>query len=189
VKRQFGMFVLLAALAPPGLAAERYTFDPTHSAPVFEFTHLGLTTQTGRFDRAGGEMVIDRAAHKGSVTYEVETASLNMGYGTETPDSAGYQLFQVGKFPKIRFNSTRLDFDAAGNVIAAAGRLTLLGVTRPLTVTVSGFKCSVAPLLKKMMCAGNISATVKRSDFGMIDYIPNISDEIRVSVPVEAYRN
>ncbi len=189
MKRRPGLIAILVALTPPVYSAERYVIDPAHSAPVFEFQHLGLTTQSGRFDKAGGFIVIDRAAHKGSVDYEVDTASLNMGYGTETADSAGYQLFQVGKFPKIRFHSTRLEFDNAGNVTAAVGELTLLGVTRPQTVTVSGFRCSVHPLLKKMMCAGNIDASIKRSDFGMIKYIPNISDEIKITVPVEAYKN
>jgi polyisoprenoid-binding protein YceI len=42
---------------------------------------------------------------------------------------------------------------------------------------------------KKAMCAGDIAATIKRSDYGMNKYIPTVSDEIRISVPVEAYRN
>jgi polyisoprenoid-binding protein YceI len=39
------------------------------------------------------------------------------------------------------------------------------------------------------MCAGNISATVKRSEFGMMRYIPAISDEVKVSIPIEAYKD
>jgi len=39
------------------------------------------------------------------------------------------------------------------------------------------------------MCAGDISATIKRSDFGMTKYIPTVSDDIKISVPVEAYRD
>ncbi len=54
---------------------------------------------------------------------------------------------------------------------------------------VSRFKCSVNPMNKKMMCVGNITATVKRSDFGMVRYIPAISDEIKITVPVEAYKD
>ena len=33
------------------------------------------------------------------------------------------------------------------------------------------------------------AATIKRSEFGMTKYIPTVSDEIRISVPVEAYRD
>jgi polyisoprenoid-binding protein YceI len=173
----------------PANAADSYTMDTVHSIPAFEFSHLGMTTQTGRFDKAKGTVVLDRAAHKGSISYEVDTGSLNMGFGTETPESPGYQLFEVTKFPAISFKSDDLFFDDDNNVIAAEGQLSLLGVTKPINVWVSRFKCSVNPMNKKDMCAANITATVKRSEFGMIQYLPGISDEIKISVPVEAYKD
>src|SRR5450631_2651296 len=125
-------------LAGPALAlaADSYMLDTVHSAPVFEFKHLGITTQSGRFNRAGGTVTLDPAARKGSVNYEVETSSLNMGYGAEGPESPGYQLFDVGHFPKITFSSSKLTFGKAGSVVAAEGQLNLLGVSRPLTVSV-----------------------------------------------------
>jgi len=189
VRCRFGIVALSAVMAGPTFAADRYTLDWAHSAPVFEFKHLGLTTQTGRFDKAAGVVVLDLRARKGSVTYEVETASLNMGFGTETPDSPGYRLFDVTRFSKVTFKSTKLIFDDGNRVIAADGQLTMLGVTRPLTVTVTGFKCSVNQMNRKMMCAGDVTATIMRSQFGMVGYIPGISDEIKVSVPVEAYKD
>ena len=42
---------------------------------------------------------------------------------------------------------------------------------------------------KKMMCTGNITTSIKRSDFGMVRFIPAISDEVKISVPVEAYKD
>jgi len=136
-----------------------------------------------------GTVVLDPRTRSGSVTYEVETASLNMGVGTETPDSPGFDLFQIARFPRITFRSSRLIFDKNNEVIAAEGRLTLLGVTKHVTVMVNRFKCSVNPLSKRRMCAGDATATITRSDFGMIKYIPAISDEIKISVPVEAYKD
>jgi polyisoprenoid-binding protein YceI len=183
------LIALSAALAGPALAADNYTLDSLHSIPVFEFKHLGLTTQTGRFEKVSGTVVLDPVARQGSVSYEVETSSLNMGFGTENPDSPGYRLFDVAKYPKIIFRSTRLMFDNHNAVTAAVGQITLLGVTKPLTVTVNRFRCSANPMNKKMMCAGNVTATIKRSDFGMVGYIPVISDEINLNIPVEAYKN
>lgn len=186
---RFGIVAWSAVMAGPTFAADSYTMDWAHSAPAFEFKHLGLTTQTGRFDKAAGVVVLDLRARKGSVTYEVETASLNMGVGTETPGSPGYRLFDVTRFSKITFRSTKLIFDKSNGVVAADGQLTLLGVTKPLTVTVDHFKCSISQMNKKMMCAGDVTATIKRSDFGMVGYLPGISDEIKVNVPVEAYKD
>ena len=163
--------------------------DASHCIPVFEFKHLGMTTQTGRFDKVDGTFSMDRDARVGHVLFNIETASLNMGFGTETPNSPGYHLFDVARFPVMTFKSDKLVFDDSKNVVAAAGQLTMLGVTKPITVSVSRFKCSLNPMIQKMMCAGNISATVKRSEFGMMRYIPAISDEVKVSIPIEAYKD
>jgi polyisoprenoid-binding protein YceI len=180
--------VSLAVSSLSAFGADRYLLDTTHSIPTFEFKHLGATTQSGRFDKASGKVVLDFATHSGSVIYVVDTASLNMGFGTETPQSPGYRLLEVTQFPKITFRAATLIFNRANEIVAAKGHLTMLGVTRPLTVAVHHFQCSQNPLNKKQMCVGEISATIKRSQFGMNAYIPGISDEIDVSVPVEAYK-
>jgi len=184
-----GVIAALVILAGPAFAVDSYTIDPAHSIPAFEFSHLGLTTQTGRFDKAKGVVFLDFGTRKGSVTFEIDTASLNMGFGTQTDSSPGYHLFEVEKYPSITFKSNRLIFDNNNAVIAAEGQFTMLGVTRPLTVKVERFNCSLNPMNRKAMCAGNITANIKRSDFGMVRFIPAISDEVKISVPVEAYRN
>ncbi len=182
------VLALLACVVLPGRAAYTYVLDAIHSVPVFEFTHLGLSTQSGRFDRVQGRIVLDRAARTGKVEFTIDAASLNMGYGTATPDSPGFQLLRVREFSSIQFQSEQLFFDDQSRVVAAAGHLTLLGVTRPLTLWVSRFACSISPTAKVELCTGNITATVKRSEFGMLAFIPAISDEVRVIVPVEAYQ-
>lgn len=179
----------MLSLALPTFAAKNYTMDSSHCIPVFEFKHLGLTTQSGRFDKVNGTVSIDRDAHVGSVIFNIETASLNMGFGTATSNSPGYNLLEVTKFPTMTFKSDKLFFDDKKNVVAAAGQLTLLGITKPITVWVSRFKCSVNPMFQKMMCAGNISARLNRSEFGMLSYIPAISDEIKINIPIEAYKD
>jgi polyisoprenoid-binding protein YceI len=187
--RRFICAAWTAFAVQPALAADTYALDAAHSIPTFEFTHLGVTAQTGRFDRAHGTVTLDPVRHAGSVRYDIDTASLNMGTGTETPDSAGFQLFQVAKFPTITFRSDDFYFDGSDRVVAASGRLTLLGVTHPLTVWVSHFKCSVNPMNRRQMCSGNVDATLNRSEWGMMRFIPAISDEIKISVPVEAYKD
>lgn len=188
MKYVLAVLTSLTCVAMPVCAADTYVFDVIHSVPVFEFKHLGLTTQTGRFDKVQGSIVLDRSTKSGSVKFTIESASLNMGFGTATPDSAGFALLRVREFSSIEFHSTQLFYDDQLRVVAASGQLTLLGVTKPLTVWVSRFSCSMSPTFKVEMCSGNISATVKRSEFGMLAYIPGISDEVKVRVPVEAYK-
>ena len=178
---------LLVCWASSVQATETYIFDTLHSKPTFEFKHLGLTTQSGRFDKVQGTVTLDRPARTGRVHFIIESASLNMGYGTATPDSPGFKLLQVDHYPTIEYRSEELFFDDQQRVLAATGVLTLLGVSKPVTLWLSRFSCTFSNTFKVEMCTANISASLLRSEFGMRDYIPAISDEVRLSIPVEAY--
>lgn len=188
MKKYLVACLLTGLLAAPAFSAETYIFDPEYTIPVFEVEHLGFTTQRGRFDKAEGKAVLDFAAKKGSVEFTVFTHSLDMGSRAWTVHVSSEGLFDVDKFPTITFKSDRLIFDG-DKVAAAEGQFTLLGVTKPLKVTVNRFACAANPINKKFMCSGDITAIIKRSDFGMTKYIPTVSDEIKISVPVESYRD
>ena len=175
-------------LAAPAFSADTYTMDPEYTIPVFEVEHLGFTTQRGRFDKTDGKVVLDFAAKTGSVKFTVHTNSLDMGSRAWTIHVSSEGLFNIEKYPTMSFASDKLIFDG-DKVVAAEGQFTLLGVTKPLRVTVNRFGCGTHPLNKKFMCAGDIAASIKRSDFGMTKYIPTVSDEIKINVPVEAYRD
>jgi len=169
-------------------AADTYTFDPEYTIPVFEVGHLGFTTQRGRFDKTQGKVVLDIAAKKGNVEFTVFTKSLDMGSRAWTFHVSSEGLFNVEKFPTMTYKSDHLVFEN-DKVVAAEGEFTLLGITKPLTVKVNRFACGANPINHKFMCSGDITATIKRSDFGMTKYIPTVSDEISISVPVESYRD
>jgi polyisoprenoid-binding protein YceI len=85
----------------------------------------------------------------------------------------------------MRFVSDKLIFDG-DRVVAAEGKLTLLGTTRQLTLTVSNFRCAPHPLTRKKTCGADISTTIQRMQFGMAKFIPLISDKVNISSPVEA---
>jgi len=86
------------------------------------------------------------------------------------------------------FKSDRLIF-VNQKVVAADGQFTMLGVTKPLTVTVNNFQCGISPIDKKQVCSGDITAMLKRSDFGLTKYIPAVSDEVSVNISVDAYKD
>jgi polyisoprenoid-binding protein YceI len=178
----------ILAFAAPAHSADTYTMDPEYTIPVFEVGHLGFTTQRGHFDKTEGKVALDFAAKSGSVDLTIYTNSLDMGSRAWTIHVSSEGLFNVEKFPTIKYHSDKLVFEG-DKVVAAEGDMTLLGVTRPVKVTVNRFACAVNPVNKKFLCAGDIAANIKRSDFGMTKYIPTVSDEIRISVPVEAYRD
>jgi polyisoprenoid-binding protein YceI len=182
--------ILLASsvLNRPAFAADNYTIDPEFSIPNFEVTRVGFSTQYGRFNKAEGTLAIDLAAKTGSVDFTVYTGSIDMGSAAWTSHLSDEGLFNVKVFPTMNFKSNKLIFDH-NKIVAAEGQFTMLGVTKPLKLAVSNFHCGANPTNKKQMCTGNVSATVRRSEFGLGKYIPAVSDEVKVSVPVEAYKN
>lgn len=169
-------------------AVDTYTIDGTHTFPVFEVNHLGYSVQHGRFNKTSGSITLDMAQKKGSVDLTIETSSLDMGFALWDEHMAAEGFFNSAKFPTMTFKSTKLVFKD-DKVVAAEGDFTLLGVTKPLTVTVKSFSCGEHPYYKKAMCGANIGGVIKRSDFGMSKGVPAISDEIKIHVPVEAFKN
>lgn len=181
--------ILLASLlAAPALAADNYTIDSRHTWPVFEINHMGFSTQRGRFNKSSGKITLDTAAKKGSVELVIETASIDMGLDKWDEHMKSDEFFNVAKFPTMRFVSDKLVFDG-DKVVAAEGSFTMLGVTKPLTLTVSNFRCAMHPMAKKPACGADISATLKRSEFGMSKYVPMVSDEVKLFSPVEALKD
>lgn len=181
--------VLSAVLTAPALAApETYTVDPRHTWPVFEINHFGFSTQRGRFDKSSGKILLDRSAKSGTVDLAIETASIDMGLDKWNDHMKSEDFFNAAKFPLMSFKSTKLVFDG-DKVVGAEGDFTLLGVTKPVKLTVSGFRCAPNPIAKKDACGADISTTIKRSDFGMTKYLPNVGDVVKIMVPLEAFKD
>lgn len=180
--------ILASVITVPAYAAESYTIDHTHTWPMFEVNHLGFSTQRGRFNNTSGKITLDTAAKKGSVDLVIGTDSLDMGFDKWDEHMKSADFFNAKFFPMMRFTSDKLVFEG-DKVVAAEGYFTLLGVTKPLTLTVSNFRCAPHPMNKKQTCGAEISATLKRSEFGMTKYVPAVSDEVKISVPVEAIKD
>ncbi|MCX7151548.1 MAG: YceI family protein [Proteobacteria bacterium] len=187
---------LMAALPVVAFAApESYTMDPYHTYPQFEVDHLGFSKMRGRFDKSAGKFTIDKAAKTGSLELTVQTASLSTGDNDKgnRPRARDEHLrsadfFNVAEFPTMTYKATSVKFNG-DNVASIDGSLTLLGVTKPLTLTMDGWKCGPHPANKKEMCGGNATGIIKRSDFGMKYIIPLVGDELKLWVEVEAYKD
>ncbi|MBI4949414.1 MAG: polyisoprenoid-binding protein [Deltaproteobacteria bacterium] len=180
----FCLSVLL--LATPSFA-EDFTIDPRHTFPSFEVSHMGLSTQRGRFNSTSGKITLDRVAKTGSIELEIDATTVNTGLAELEKHMRAEDFFNVEKFPKITFKSTSVAFEGE-DPRSVEGAITLLGVTRPLTLSISSFNCRVHPMTKKYVCGADASATLKRSEFGMIYAIPAVSDEVRLVIQVEAIR-
>jgi polyisoprenoid-binding protein YceI len=186
--KHIATLLISSTLAATAFAADSYTIDPGFSAATFEIARVGFSSQSGRFNKTSGKLTIDFAAKAGSVDFTIQTASMDMGSAAWTSHLADEELFNVKKFPTMHYKSDKLIFEG-DKVVASEGQFTMRGVTKPLSLTVKNFQCGVNPMNKKQTCSGNVYATLKRSDFGLTRYIPVVSDEVSISVPVDAYKH
>ena len=192
MKTRLALVAALVSAPVLALAApENYPLDPTHTYPSFHVEHWGLSQMHGRFDKTSGKFSFDRAAKTGSTELTIDTASLTTGDSVKgnRPQSRDDHLksadfFNVKEFPTMTFKSTRVTF--AGELPSAVeGNLTLLGVTKPVSLTFERFKCGQNPFTKKDRCGGNAVGKFKRSDFGMKYAVPAVGDEVTLNIEFE----
>lgn len=178
----------LASAAPASAAPETYVLDSTHTTPMFEVMHLSMSRQRGFFTNTIGRITLDRAAKQGAIDVEIGVGSIVTASRVLTDVLKRDDYFNAEKFPVMRFSAKEIVFD--GDVpVAANGELTLLGVTRPLKLTIDSFRCGTHPYTRRQMCGAEASATFRRSEFGMTAGIPAAAgDEVRIVIPVEAFK-
>jgi len=186
--KRFAILAIAASISNAAIAApETYVIDSTHSMPRFSYSHFGYSTQLSHFDQASGKITIDRAAKTGSVDVTIDTTSVNTGFPLFNEHIQAEDFLNTAKFPKATFISSKMNFEG-DKPSTIDGTLTLKGVSKPVTLTVTSFMCMPHPMLKKDACGANASTVVKRTDFNMGKYAPYVGDEVTISLPVEAVK-
>jgi polyisoprenoid-binding protein YceI len=185
---------LLLSLALPVSAfasPESFTIDPLHTYPNFT-VERNLSALSGRFDKTTGKFTIDRVAKTGAVDLVIEVASVTTGDSDKGSRARSrddhlrqVDFFNAAEFPRMTFKSTKVNFGAELPA-SVEGNLTLLGVTKPVSLTFERFKCGQNNFTKKDRCGGNAVGKIKRSDFGMKYGVPGIGDEIALNISFEA---
>jgi polyisoprenoid-binding protein YceI len=185
---KIALAVLVSTFAAGALAApETFNVEPTHTYPRFEYSHFGYSNQQQRFDKTSGKLVIDRAAKTGSVDVTIDATSVNTGYALFNQHIQGADFFDTAKHPTITFKSNKVKFEG-DKPVAIEGELTIKGVTKPVTLTVTSFHSMPHPMLKKDAIGANASAKVKRSEFNMGKNVPYVSDEVTLTIAVDAIK-
>lgn len=174
----------LAAAAAP----ETYALDPNHTFAHFALDYIGYATLYGRFDKTSGQFTIDAAAKSATLEVAIDTASVSTGDNERgaRPRSRDEHLrsadfFNVAEFPRMTYRSTNVRF-SGDSPVEIEGHLSLLGVSRPLTLKLERWLCKPHLFYKKPHCGGNASGTLKRSEFGMKYAIPALGDDISITI-------
>jgi polyisoprenoid-binding protein YceI len=177
---------LFAALAGSAIAAPvTYGVDGSHTFPRFSYSHFGYSTQLSSFKSTTGKVVFDAEAKTGSVDITIDMKSVNTGFEVFDGHIQGEDFFDTAKFPTATFKSTKVVFEG-DKPKTVEGNLTIKGVTKPVTLTVTGFQAMPHPMMKKPAIGANAFTTIKRSEFNAGKYVPYVGDEVRIDIALEA---
>ena len=182
-------FIASAASPALTLAAEQYKIDPNHTFVHFAVVHTGVSSVRGRFSVAKGNASLDAAKQEATVMVEIDARSVDTGVKQLDGILVGETFFDVTKFRTATFSGRAVQF-TDGVPTAFEGELTVKGITHPVRVTAERFVCQEVTVLviKHFVCGGDLTGTLKRSDFGMSKYLSMVSDEVHLTISVEAIR-
>ncbi len=180
--------LLLLVATAPAWATESFTLDPGHTFPSFEIRHQGVSTMRGKFNRVQGRVVLDTQGKKGRIEVTVAADSVDTGLDDLNSKLRSLLFFNTGRFPEIRFVSSNLEYQD-GKPVAATGELTLLNETRPVRLEIRDFACTTQFITGRPLCGADVSATIRRSDFGMNFGLSLIGDEVKLAIEVEGFRD
>ena len=186
--KQSALALTLASVV--GLAAaasESYMIEPTHTLPKFSYSHFGYSTQSSTFTKVSGKITLDRAAKKGSVNVTIDAKSINTGVPLFNEHIQAADFFDTAMFDSITFVSDKMNFDG-DKPASVDGKLTIKGVTKPVTLKITSFQLMAHPMLKKDAIGANASTKISRTEFNMGKFAPYVGDEVALDIAVEAIK-
>lgn len=182
------------AQTPPAnpVLAGTYKVDPTHVSLTFKVSHFGLSNYTARFATVNASLTYDPAdPTKSQVTASIDPTSIRTDHPVaETKidfdkELAGDKWFNAAKFPAVTFKSTKIEVtgERTGRM---TGDLTLLGVTKPVTLDVTLNAAMDAHPMRKVPVLGfSASGAIDRTAFGLSAYAPYVGAEVKIQIEAE----
>lgn len=182
------LMIAVAASTSSVAAPQTYAVDSTHTFPRFSYSHFGMSTQLSRFDKTSGIVKLDTDAETGEVEVTIDMRSVDTGYATFDEHIQGPEFLNTTAYPTATFKSTHVAFKD-GRPAKIHGDLTIKGITKPVSLTVTNFVKLKHPLLNKDAIGADAVAVINRSDFNAAKYAPNVGDQVTINISLEAIAN
>jgi polyisoprenoid-binding protein YceI len=171
-----------ASADPAAVKAGAYKVESYHTQVGFTISHFGFTDFSGTFSGAAGALQLDPvepASSKLRVTIPIQSVLTTVPVLTE--ELKGDKWFDAAQFPTATFTSTQIT--RTGRTSATiVGDLTLHGVTKPVTLQARLVGAGVNPIDKAFTAGFEATGVIKRSDFGVTQYLPLLGDEVHLKI-------
>jgi polyisoprenoid-binding protein YceI len=179
----------------PGAQAQAgpntWAVDTAHTAAGFSVRHMMVSTVRGTLGPVKGTIEYDgKSVDSLKADITIDVTAVTTANADRDKDLKSENFFDVAKYPTVTFKSKRVESAGQGK-FKLIGDLTMHGVTKEVALSVDG----PSPVLKQpnggQRVGASATTTVNRKDFGMqwnrmIESAPVVSDEIQVTIDIEA---
>jgi polyisoprenoid-binding protein YceI len=187
-RQQMKKFVMVVGLAtilaiPAFAATTTWQLDPMHTNAQFTVRHLGISNVQGEFTKISGTVMLDdQDITKSSVSVTIDATSIDTRVSRRDDDLKSEHFLNVAQFPTITFQSTKVA--KSGDGLKLTGNLTIRGVTKEVTLDVTG---PTAPIKAMGGLRRGAAATVKinRQDFGVSADPGMVGDDLAIQIDLE----
>jgi polyisoprenoid-binding protein YceI len=177
---------LLVFIAPNSLhAADTLAIDSNHSFVQWHIKHLGFSQQTGKWYVTGTILIDKDKPQDSKVDVKIDINNLVTGLPELDKHLKSKLFFDAEKYPTATFVSNKVDVTGK-DTAKVTGILTLRGMSKPVTLDVVLNKVGENPINNKMTAGFTAKTEIKRSDFGMNAFLPNVGDDVSLEIEVEA---
>jgi polyisoprenoid-binding protein YceI len=182
----FFTFILSISISPALQAAETLTLDPQHSYILWFVNHQGFSIQTGKWF-INGTLILDKDNPQNSkVNATINVADIITGIPELDNHLKSQMFFDAAKFPTATFVSDKID-PTSKTTAKVHGTLTLHGISKPVILDVKFNKAGKNIVHDRMTAGFSATTDIKRSDFGINAFIPDVSDDVKIKIGAEAY--
>jgi len=174
---------VLAETPSPAVASANWRIDPSRTHIAFAIDAVGYPRTQGQFRQFAGRILVDLDhPDKSSVAFHVQSQSVDVGSSPFDDYLRSVAFLDAARFPSIDFVSSSVE-KVDDHTVRVTGELTLLGVTRPLSVDVA---------VQREMSGGSArlafsaKTSIDRLAFGMNSGFPLVSREVELVISSEA---
>lgn len=162
-----------------------YQLDPNHTSITFKINHMGFSHYTGRFDKMEATLNFNSGAPEQSqLNVTIYPNSVNTNNAKLEEELRGENFFNVIKFPRASFQSTKID-RAGSTTGKITGDFSFLGQTHPVVLDVTLIGAGKRPMDGMQVIGFSATGTIRRSDFGFTNLVPMVGDDVALEIEAE----
>ncbi|MBS4202239.1 polyisoprenoid-binding protein [Bacillus sp. FJAT-49732] len=176
------------------MAISKWNLDNAHSNVDFSVKHMMVSKVKGSFNDFSADIVVDATdLTTGNISFTIDVASIDTRNTDRDNHLRSADFFETEKYPNLTFTSTNI-VKKGEDEYAVTGDVSLHGVTKPETFTVTFEGLAKDPMSGAEKAGFSVEGKIKRSDYGLTWNAALetggvlVGDDIKVTMEIQVAR-